>query len=141
METLVYASAAAEAAPDLKDILAVSRRNNARNGLTGLLLFAEGNFIQALEGPGEALKATYERILKDPRHKLIIELYRAPIERRNFPDWSMGARTIEGADIPGGAFKLTRASLEEIHSHDRGEEVFTLLKSFYRVSYPDDMAS
>lgn len=141
METLVYASAAADAAPDIKDILAVARRNNARNGLTGLLLFAEGNFIQALEGPGDALDATYKRILKDPRHKLIIELYRAPLERRNFPDWSMGARTIEGVEIPGGAFELTRSSLEDLHRHDRGEEVFTLLKSFYRVAYPDDIAS
>ncbi len=141
METLVYASAATTTAPRLDDILAASRRNNAQNGLTGLLLFAEGNFIQALEGPKEALDATFARISNDRRHKLIMELYRAPIDRRNFPNWSMGARTIEHAEAPAGAFDLTLSSLDDLRRHSRGEEVFTLLKSFYRVSYPDSVAS
>lgn len=141
MEIIVYTSAALRAAPDLEDILEVSQRNNAENGLTGILLFAEGNFIQALEGPKEALDATYARIVADPRHRQIIDLFRAPLSARNFPDWSMGCHKLTTPRAPGGAFDLTRDSLEALRREGRGEEVFRLLKSFYKVAYRDAIAS
>lgn len=141
METVIYTSAATRAAPDLETILEASRRNNEAAGLTGVLLFAEGNFIQALEGPREALDATYDRILDDPRHRTIIELYRAPISARNFPDWSMGCRKLLTPRAPGAAFDLTRATLETMKRDGRGEDVFSLLKSFYKVAYRDAIAS
>lgn len=141
MEIVVYTSAALRAAPDLEGILEVSRRNNAANGLTGILLFAEGNFIQALEGPKEALDATYARIAADPRHRQIIDLFRAPLLARNFPDWSMGCHKLTTPHAPVGAFDLTRDSLEALHRQGRGEEVFSLLKSFYKVAFRDAMAS
>lgn len=141
MEVVVYTSAAQRAAPDLEGILEVSRRNNAQRGLTGVLLFAEGNFIQALEGPKDALDATYARIAADPRHRQIIDLFRTPISERHFPDWSMGCPKLTTPCAPGAAFDLTRTSLEALHNEGRGEEVFRLLKSFYKVAYPNMIAS
>ena len=141
MITLVYASAATSAAPRLDDILSASRRNNAQNCVTGLLLFADGAFIQALEGPEKAVEETFARIQNDRRHKHIMELYCAPLDRRNFPNWSMGAWTIEHAEVPAGAFDLTLSSLDELRRHSRGEDVFSLLKSFCRACCPDDVAS
>jgi hypothetical protein len=134
MITIVYASASSVAAPDLQSLLDVSRRNNAAAGLTGVLLFADGNFIQALEGPAPAVEATYARIAADPRHRMVIELYRGAIETRNFPDWSMGCPKLTTRDAPIAAFDLTRKSLESLQRDERGEEVLTLLKSFYRVA-------
>lgn len=141
METVIYTSAAICEAPDLEAILEISRRNNAAAGLSGVLLFAEGNFIQALEGPKQALDATYERILADSRHRQIIELYRVSVTERNFPDWSMGCRKLSTPRAPGGAFDLTRSTLEEMKREGRGDDVFSLLKSFYRVAYRDAIAS
>ena len=134
MQTIVYASSSVPASPDLEGILKVSRRNNDDNGLTGVLLFAEGNFIQALEGPEAALEKTYARIIADPRHHLVLELYRAPISERNFPDWSMGCPKLTTRDAPIAAFDLTRESLETMQRKNRGVEVLTLLKSFYKVA-------
>ncbi len=77
-------------AADIRAILAASRRNNARAGVTGGLLFSEGCFAQVLEGPMEAVEATFERIQCDPRHAEVTVLRVGPIPARDFPGWSMG---------------------------------------------------
>lgn len=89
---VVYASSAAVLLqPDeLASILAVSRRNNARDGVTGALLYSGGNILQALEGPAEAVETTLARILGDVRHRGVLMLYRGTAEERSFPDWAMG---------------------------------------------------
>lgn len=65
-------------------------RHNTRNGLTGMLLYRDGSFMQVLEGPRDRVLVTYNRIQLDPRHthhELILE---EPLSARNFPSWSMG---------------------------------------------------
>jgi hypothetical protein len=74
---------------DLKNILAVSRRNNATDGITGLLLYHDGNFFQILEGPKDAVLACYRRIENDPRHKGCITLISEEARNRRFADWDM----------------------------------------------------
>ncbi|MDT0631148.1 BLUF domain-containing protein [Rubrivirga sp. S365] len=83
---------------ELLDILRVSRRNNAAAGVTGALLYTEGNVMQVLEGPGPAVEATYARIARDPRHHRVLPLIRGPVEARSFPDWSMGLCDVHGLD-------------------------------------------
>ena len=75
---------------ELLEILRVSRRNNAAVGVTGALLYADGNVMQVLEGPAPAVEATYDRIARDPRHRRVLPLVRGVVEARSFPDWSMG---------------------------------------------------
>ena len=72
------------------DILRVSRRNNAADGITGALLYDDGNVLQVLEGPAEAVARTYGRIQDDPRHRRVLTFLDRPAEERMFPDWSMG---------------------------------------------------
>jgi hypothetical protein len=91
---LVYVSGARERLDDgdLKAILEVSRRNNARLGVTGMLLCHEGCFIQALEGDRDVVESLYARIAQDQRHGRIVVLYRGEADSRTFPDWTMGFR-------------------------------------------------
>ncbi|RYC29137.1 BLUF domain-containing protein [Lichenibacterium minor] len=70
-------------------ILAVSKRNNARVGVTGALLFNAGSFAQVLEGSRLAVEATFERIQRDPRHSDVGVLQCEPVAARGFPNWSM----------------------------------------------------
>ena len=79
-------------------ILDSSRRNNARDGLTGLLVSLDGWFLQTLEGPAWAVNATYNRILFDPRHYDPQVLTTGPVEERAFGRWSMCARRLSPAD-------------------------------------------
>ena len=79
----------AEVAAEIRQILAASRRNNARVEVTGALMFNSGCFAQILEGPRGALEQTFERIQRDRRHAAVVVLEYAPIEARAFPSWSM----------------------------------------------------
>lgn len=79
---------------NLLDILTVSRRNNTAKQLTGMLLYGEGTFVQVLEGEPEVISQTYNIIEKDPRHRNLIVITSGELEKRNFPDWSMGFKTI-----------------------------------------------
>ena len=106
MYHLVYVSSAVElfSGEDLVALLAKSRANNERSGLTGMLLYKDGNFMQALEGEEAAVKETHARIARDPRHRGILTLIQGPQEGRQFPDWSMGFRRIgddERLAVPG----------------------------------------
>lgn len=74
---------------DLARILEQSRHNNALEGITGVLWSDGRQFVQVIEGPPESVGATFERIRNDPRHRNLIVLHDAPIEARQFGDWSM----------------------------------------------------
>ena len=67
---LGYASAATVefSDDDLRELLAKSRSNNMAAGITGMLLYHEGSFLQVLEGPSEAVEHLYARIRRDKRH-------------------------------------------------------------------------
>ncbi|WP_298290351.1 BLUF domain-containing protein [Thiomonas sp.] len=89
---MIYASRIAPnfGPADVHDILNTSRRNNPALGLTGLLVFADGYFLQALEGARSRINALYTRILRDPRHTDSVILHYHDIDRRLFGEWSMG---------------------------------------------------
>lgn len=70
-------------------ILASSRRNNARVGVTGALLFSADCFAQALEGGSITVQELFEQIQWDTRHADSVVLEAGPVERREFADWSM----------------------------------------------------
>lgn len=106
MITLTFLSTAVRpfGCDELADLLRVSRGRNAAAGITGRMLYADGHFIQTLEGPERAVDAMFEWIQSDPRHRDILVALRETIQSRNFPDWSMGFDTTtaeEAADLPG----------------------------------------
>lgn len=71
-------------------ILHVSRRNNARSGVTGLLYYDGRRFLQALEGEVEAVERLYRHIATDPRHHALVILSDRMVEAREFGNWAMG---------------------------------------------------
>lgn len=102
LHQLAYASRVQIPWPDqaaeIDRIVEVSARNNARVDVTGLLLVHDGWFLQALEGPMEAVLTTYGRIVNDPRHGDCKVLHAAQVGARSFPDWHMCARRMTLAD-------------------------------------------
>lgn len=89
---LLYASRAAAAvdADALAAILKQSKANNPRVGVTGVLCFSGGIFLQVLEGGRGAVNALYHRIAADPRHAEVVLLNYEEISERRFAGWSMG---------------------------------------------------
>jgi hypothetical protein len=84
---------------EIVNILETSIKNNKADGITGMLLYCQGNFMQVLEGDEEAVQRTYDRISKDSRHHNIIEVIREPIQEREFADWSMGFSRLQEEDL------------------------------------------
>lgn len=110
MHQLIYISRARHAFSDgeLVELLTASRTANAAERITGVLLFAEGTFIQCLEGEATAVDRLMRRIARDPRHAGLLYLYRAETRLgRVFPHWSMGFRHMRFMD------RLKIAGLEE----------------------------
>ena len=92
MVQLVYASAAkAPFSPeDLKTLLRDSRLRNSVYSVTGMLLYDNGSFLQALEGPARSVDVIFNSIQHDRRHTGLKVLLRLDIPRRDFSEWSMG---------------------------------------------------
>jgi len=101
MFSLVYVSTATVpfSKADLQDLLAKSRSNNAALGVTGLLLFADGNFMQILEGEEATVRDLYRSIARDPRHAGTIVLLTERAGERAFGDWSMAFRDLNDPTV------------------------------------------
>jgi hypothetical protein len=74
---------------NLKKLVDRAKINNQRMGITGLLLFSGGHFMQLLEGDWLAISSLYTRISADPRHTNAQQLLHKESDHRLFPDWGM----------------------------------------------------
>ena len=97
---LVYCSRAAPGVDDaaVDNIIALARRRNPEHGITGLLVFGSGIFVQWLEGPRDNISALMANLQADPRHGDIVTMAESEeLRERLFPDWDM--ELVTGADI------------------------------------------
>lgn len=107
MFSIIYVSSATRlwTQAELLDLLAWSREHNAALGVTGMLLYKGGNFLQILEGEEEPTRALYERIHRDPRHHGVIVLLQGLTRTRHFAGWAMGFGDLDDPaavlDVPG----------------------------------------
>jgi hypothetical protein len=120
-------------AVQLGEILGVSRKNNARDGLTGYLIFAKPWFVQILEGDPARVGEAYDRIRGDERHAEVMMISRREIRTRSFPEWSMAGsiltpekRAIAARHGTGGGIDPSRLTAPgivalalELQDHER----------------------
>jgi hypothetical protein len=88
---LIYASVAREGLgyDDLMSILRVASPRNRSLGISGLLCYGDGAFLQVLEGERTRLNQLYAGIMRDARHTNLILLGYSEISARDFSEWSM----------------------------------------------------
>jgi Sensors of blue-light using FAD len=103
--SLIYVSSASQpfTTAELTKLLQGARERNTSLGVSGMLLYKDGNFMQLLEGEEEAVLSLYRLIAGDTRHKGAMTLLKGSVQTRSFPDWSMGFRDLHapGEDLPG----------------------------------------
>lgn len=88
---LLYASRAVDPnAVAIDEILAKSRQGNPSSGITGILCYGGGIFLQAIEGGRLAVSELYGHIQRDARHKDVVLLHYEEISERRFSGWTMG---------------------------------------------------
>jgi Sensors of blue-light using FAD len=117
---------------DLRELLKKANENNSKLGITGMLLFKGGNFLQVLEGEKETVLTLYKKINQDPRHTRHIVLFQGFAPRRDFPDWSMGFHDLNSPDtksIPGFShFLNTSLTSTEFAHAPRAKRLMLLFK-------------
>ena len=103
---LIYISSATKwpTEEDLTELLEQARSRNIRQNITGMLLYDNATYFQVLEGSAEDVHQIFEAICKDPRNTGVVKLVEEDIEKRDFPDWSMGYKNLASyspEELPG----------------------------------------
>ncbi len=100
---LIYASRTTSAWTDdldgaLADVLTSAVPRNRGRDITSLLITHAGWIVQGLEGPPEAVRATYAAVMTDDRHRVPKIRLEGLSAERLFPRWSLCARALSHAD-------------------------------------------
>lgn len=83
----------------IPNILAKAHSFNPTQGLSGVLMFRGGTFIQLLEGEEEKVRSLYRKIGTDPRHSNLLTIFERHTDERIFSDWSMAYKEIGTLDL------------------------------------------
>jgi Sensors of blue-light using FAD len=110
----LYASRATKAVGDgaLDAILKQSRKNNPKRGITGMLCYANGIFVQAIEGGREEVSSLLSVIVKDERNMGVQILMFEEISERRFGNWTMGQVNMASVNSAMLLKYSTRAELD-----------------------------
>ena len=88
---LLYCSRAVDTGAEaIESILSQSRQHNPVSGITGILCYGGGIFLQAIEGGRMQVSELFGHIQKDERHKDVALLHFEEIFERRFGGWTMG---------------------------------------------------
>lgn len=133
---LVYASSAAKGITqsDLSEIAQTSESMNKSHGITGMLLWYEGNIMQVLEGGSEEVLKLYSNIRKDVRNSGCYVLYSGHFEEREFPNWSMGYQVIQSETKRSYEFLLSRSTFETILKNMKDTMLSSLTKTYGQIA-------
>lgn len=114
---LIYASRAASGtgAEALAAIMKTSRANNTAAGITGVLVFSDGVFLQLLEGGRNAVSVLYNRIACDSRHQDVVLLGYDEVDERRFAGWAMGQANLSRLN-PGILLKYSERAVLDPYS-------------------------
>jgi hypothetical protein len=116
--SLVYVSRVAPhvTSQGLLDLMEASRTANEAAGITGLLLYSGGGFLQVLEGEREDVELLYASIENDPRHGEVTLVRAREQTEREFPDWSMAfGAPGDGPDgVATGALRTSPTLVEAV---------------------------
>lgn len=132
MLAIVYISSAVQpfSEADLTALLNQSQQKNAGLEITGILLYRDGNVMQLIEGPDEAVKQLAKTIYADQRHRGIIQLLEQKISKREFPDWSMEFQNLGSLRVRQLAKFMNQQSATLIAETEPVSPILRLLASF-----------
>jgi Sensors of blue-light using FAD len=92
VDQILYCSLLSEPMDDLgiEGLVHSAANLNRMDHITGMLMYADGVFVQLIEGPCEAVNHLWARLLHDKRHRGIVQLYRRrEVEQRACANWDM----------------------------------------------------
>ncbi|MBY0446050.1 MAG: BLUF domain-containing protein [Burkholderiales bacterium] len=130
---LVYVSTATHLMDEaeLEALLSGAVEQNNKNGITGVLLYNDGDFMQCLEGPESAVRETFNRVEASRRHTGIICLYEEKISERSFSDWDMGYAKATKSQMLALSSARWKKVVDESAGAKKDSDGLMLLKDFW----------
>lgn len=116
--------------PDLLQLLRQARAKNRVLGVTGVLLFRGGTFLQLLEGERDDVETLYATIRSDVRHEDVTPIWETEGTSRWFGVWSMGFRDLEDDPVTvPGLTDILRGPVEaSAFSHDVVSKLWSVIR-------------
>ncbi|CAN5569380.1 hypothetical protein BH11PSE7_BH11PSE7_25460 [soil metagenome] len=121
---------------DLDELLDRARRSNAASGITGALVYAEGVFLQILEGGEAQVQDLMAKIRRDVRHESVIVLRESEVSSATFGNWKMAyvsatpqqVATWAGIGVTNGNSEvMSEASEEQYRTAQFAQDILSLL--------------
>lgn len=131
---VIYVSKAAEDMDDkaLAQLVEECRSNNEQQEVSGILLYGDGCFIQALEGDDRTIRGILGDIEQDARQTDVTVVQDVPIKERSFGEWSMAFSNLDRLDMSRypELEKLGRICLEPAYFETASISPLDLLLTF-----------
>ncbi|WP_106001162.1 BLUF domain-containing protein [Magnetospirillum gryphiswaldense] len=118
---------------DIANIIASAAAFNDKNNITGIMAYYDGCVLQIIEGESHVIGELYERIGKDSRHRDLVRIYDAEIERRSFDGWKMALVNIDDMpkEVRSSCINFMKNNLSNSPSRDdQYDEIKALIHGF-----------
>ncbi len=138
--TLLYLSTSINtdtAAYDLDKILTKSRENNKKKNITGVLVYANGVYLQVIEGNKDDIIELYKKIVSDSTHYGVIKIWEGYCEKRTFEKWSMGFKLTSKDEITKhllGTNEVENSDFVELIKSEQ-TKILSFIHSFYENNF------
>lgn len=108
---------------ELNKILESARRRNLAAGITGMLIYYRGEFVQILEGSKQSIDDIYNNHIKtDSLHTDLNIVNRNSILNRSFDKWTMGF--IDSEEIESKTpVTLNKLSMKMLTAEAQGKKI------------------
>lgn len=118
---------------DMDAIMQIANKRNRKLGITGILIYRDGIFIQLLEGEKDRVLKVYGYVASDFRHTSIKPILKQENTNRLFEEWTMGYRNLSKASKTSN--ELLESWNDLVHrsqNHEKIENktILDLLKKF-----------
>ncbi|QTH63036.1 BLUF domain-containing protein [Psychrosphaera ytuae] len=120
---------------EFADLLVDARVKNDSLGVTGILLYKNGVFIQLMEGEKRNIDTLYDVIKQDPRHTQLECLYYQPANERACKNWAMKIHNLDFG-VPDNLLGVEQliSQLHQQHLSDGQSPAEQLITLFKQVS-------
>lgn len=134
---ITYFSTAVETTTEqnIVEIIDFSRVKNARLGITGVLLYVNGQIVQVLEGEPTAVNELYKSIQQDPRHTDVRTVISHPIAQRLFSHWYMGYETLTTQQYDELKTIIPVAPASETNLDPEQPVILRMLQRFFELNH------
>ncbi|MEN0020356.1 MAG: BLUF domain-containing protein [Planctomycetota bacterium] len=135
LRRLVYVSTAMDdfSREDLHALAADAAARNQAIGVTGMLMYKGGSFLQVLEGPDASIQMLLDRIEADSRHLWVSIVTDDAVDARAFSDWGMGLIDFDAGRAPSlTELAAVRDFITNCHGLDNNAAVAAIIMHFER---------